>query len=52
MPTCSTRGIRYRPDTRWGGTRQIRTTLPPLARGVTLVVAGAGGGDGEMPATR
>jgi len=26
MPTYSTRGIRYRPDTRWGGNSQIRTT--------------------------
>ena len=27
-----------------GGNRQIRTTVPPLARGVTPVIAGAGGG--------
>ena len=27
-----------------GGNRQIRTTVPPLARGVTSVIAWAGGG--------
>ena len=27
-----------------GGNRQIRTTIPPLARGVTPVIAWAGGG--------
>ena len=32
-----------------GGNRQIRTTVPPLTRGVTPVIAGAGGG--EMTAT-
>ena len=31
-----------------GGNRQIRTTVLPLTRGVTPVIAGAGSGDGYL----
>ena len=31
-----------------GGNRQNRTTVPPLTRGVTPVIAGAGSGDGYL----
>ncbi len=53
-PPCSTLGTRYRrtpvrrslPSSRpfRGGNRQIRTTPPPLARGVTPVIAWSGEG--------